>query len=533
MKDSLTLAGDHLLRVLSPEHHFIPFYEFHINERMEAWAWMRGASHNIPRWIDAMLRLEAATGYAIPAETEAVMIENLRLMFDNPDHLCLYPMDEPALPAEAADTLLEYHSMREGLLALTAMIVHRQSEWATDKAVKMIDTIDRISDTGLEHWNVQLLDRWKRLDRPGAPISRTVLDSGRFMEAGMHYVQATGNEQARALIGRFAAIHYEHNTWPGGAYELNWANYHTHSYLGTLKGLLLYGALSDEKKYVDRVAETYSMSIRTNVVRESGLAFHDGDKETGADPAAAGDAMQIALWLARCGYPEFLDDAERIVRSRLLPAQLTDCPELADEELPRDEEGTPFFINQVSADKRPVSSDVIFHPRDMHHIVNGGWGIQREAHWARQATTDVSCAVLHSLCDFYEHIAVDTPSGLRINFHVDYEDERIKIAVHRGDQAQLQIDNRGGNDLEIRIPDWAPDTSLAISIDGESVDAVPVNGILTCHAPQQVEIGYDLPERTTEETANGVTYTFHWRGDQVLGIRPNKRNWLPLYPDLA
>lgn len=151
-----------------------------------------------------MLRLEACTGYSIPDEIEAVMIENLQYTFDNPDHLCLFPMDHDVFPRAAALGLLEYHSMREGLLALTQMITRRNSDWARDKTAGMIDTIDRISDTGLQPWNVELLDRWQRLDNPGAPVSRTVLDSGRFMEAGMIYVQATGNEQALELVGRFA-----------------------------------------------------------------------------------------------------------------------------------------------------------------------------------------------------------------------------------------------------------------------------------------------------------------------------------------
>ena len=40
------------------------------------------------------------------------------------------------------------------------------------------------------------------------------------------------------------------------------------------------------------------------------------------------NAAQLALWLARAGYPEHWDTGERIVRARLLPSQITHDPGL-------------------------------------------------------------------------------------------------------------------------------------------------------------------------------------------------------------
>ena len=531
MTDRLKLAGDHLVNILSPEHNYLPFYECHINDKMEVFTWLRGASHNTGRWVDAMLRLEDATGYAIPKDIEAAVIANLKVMYDNPDHLFLNPLPEDSpFPPQVTEGQLEYHSMREGLLALTQMIRYRDSDWAKDKAKNMIDTVDRISDTGIDHWKCELLDRWQRMGQPGKPISRTVLDSGRFMEAGMDYVMATENEQALQLVKRFAEIHYEYNTWPGGTRELYWANNHTHSYYNTLKGMLLYGAVSGEKKYVDRVAETYATTLQNGTIKESGITFHDCDKETGGDPAAAGDAMQIALWLSHNGYPEYLDDVERIVRSRLLASQLTECPPLSRYELPLDEEGKPYFINQVSKAPRQVKEESVFYPENINEIVLGAWGIFQEAHWAKQPTTDVSAAVLHSLCDFYTNITEDQDSERRIIFLVDYEDDRIKISTSESKQATVKIENKDAKDLSIRIPDWVPTEGLSVKVDDQSIDTDLVNSHLTVKSPNSVELVYDLPEKITEEITNGVTYKFRWKGDRITGITPNS-DWLPFYPN--
>jgi len=115
--------------------------------------------------------------------------------------------------------------------------------------------------------------------------------------------------------------------------EFSEANHyaHDHSYLGTLRGLLLYGLLTDEREYIDTVAATYRKALPECVITESGWAPHDltrilfsnDEGDPVGDPASAGDVMQIALWLAlRRGQRELLDDVERIVRARLMPAQI-------------------------------------------------------------------------------------------------------------------------------------------------------------------------------------------------------------------
>ena len=44
----------------------------------------------------------------------------------------------------------------------------------------------------------------------------------------------------------------------------------------------------------------------------------------------------------------------------------------------------------------------------------------------------------------------------------------------------------------------------------------------------QIKVQYDLPVTTTEEPTDGVAYCLTWRGDEVVGIRPNT-DFLPFY----
>ena len=73
LKDSMNLAGSNLIHTLAPENSYLPIWSVTIERDMRAWSEANWPAHNIGRWWDAMLRLEAATGFAIPAELEGAI----------------------------------------------------------------------------------------------------------------------------------------------------------------------------------------------------------------------------------------------------------------------------------------------------------------------------------------------------------------------------------------------------------------------------------------------------------------------------
>ena len=129
LQNSMELAGQNLLNNLCPAHQYMPYYKIDIDREYRAWALLYCPAENIGRWWDAMLRLEAATGFVIPANIEAAMLENLYVFFDNPDHLCVYPLDDARYDPVYARFLLEFHSLREALLTLAALADRRNSRY--------------------------------------------------------------------------------------------------------------------------------------------------------------------------------------------------------------------------------------------------------------------------------------------------------------------------------------------------------------------------------------------------------------------
>ncbi|MEI6915603.1 MAG: hypothetical protein WCL39_10770, partial [Armatimonadota bacterium] len=385
LKRSLDLAGQHLLGMLNPEDNYLPYWALMVQQDYKAQMNVVWPAHNIGRWWDAMLRLEDAVGFRIPKKAEAAMLANTHRFFDNPDHICISP-DPKAI--------WELHSLREGLLALNALARWRKNDWAASQGQKMILSIaERLRDDGT--WDLAKFDATQK-DRQLFYPPDACESHGRMLEALVWFYETTGDLEALRLGDRIARWHFENTTQPDGGINKSAKADHMHSYLGTLRGLLLWGQMTRQHEYLARVADTYRTTVRS-LVHESGYTSHNL-KESFPETTSPGDAAQIALWLSREGYGEFLDDAERLVRARLLPSQIVTSPPL-----------------------RPTVDDGKDRHRDLDKRVIGGYGgCHTKPHGGKQGVTDVTAAGVHTLIDIYKHVAVTEGGQLTVLFHMAY-----------------------------------------------------------------------------------------------------------------
>jgi hypothetical protein len=467
-------------------------------------------AHDTGRWWDAMLRLEATLGLLLPADREAAMLRNLQRLLDNPDGLLMNLPDEPLMGDRRQ--LINPHNFREGMLALGTVARVRGSQWAVEAGLRMLRTLDVLlqPDGRLDYTRLQCWGKVAHTEDPchrqpeGAAWFDATANSGRALEAIVWFYEATGEPLALDVASRIAEHHLRNTVHADGsprAEILDPDNVgHNHSYLGTLRGLLLYGLLSGQRAYVDAVSNTYRKALWQHHITESGVTPHDLGKtrfpnETG-DPvpeaASCGDVAQIALWLAvRDGQTELLDDVERLVRARLLPEQI----------VPEDGEG--------------------LGPKQV-----GGWGVHGPL-YGKGCILDVAAAVVHTLCDIHASITTLTPLGLMVNLHLTAETPHAGLVSERAQEGQLTVRPFIHANTCIRLPGWVPQESVRVAVNGE---AQPARGIgpwlflgRDLVAPGcEITLRHALPERESTETfGSGASYRLRWRGDTVLGIDPH------------
>jgi hypothetical protein len=508
LKQSLCLAGQNLLAILDPEDRYLPYWMLAVQPDYKASLRKWWPAHNIGRWLDAMFRLEEAIGFEIPKVIETAMVENTRRFFDNPDHICLNP---GAVAPRTSGEGLEWdlHSLREGLLALNALARWRKNDWAAAMGRQMIQSINaKLREDGT--WDLEKFDACQKRGKAVIHNTDPCDTHGRLLEALIWFFETTGDSEALRLADRIARYHLGKTTQPDGAIHPAAKADHTHSFLGTLRGLLLYGRLTRQHQYIDRVATAYRVNI-PRIINESGYTSHNIVHESFGETTSPGDAAQLALWLSREGYGEFLDDAERLVRARILPSQVRYTPLL-----------------------QPLVDDGIDAHRNLAKRIIGAYGgCHAHAHGGKQAVTDVTSADVHSLVDIYKHVAVSPGALLEVLFHFDYEDSQVRIVCRRAIRALLSVTPKATGAVALRVPKWTPHDSIRVHVGNAPYPCVftgqfAMIGKVPAGTPITME--YALPERRTKEKGLGAEYEIFWRGDDVTGIRPNT-DFYPLYPD--
>ena len=434
------------------------------------------------------------------------------------------------------------HSFRENALALSALAHYRGSDWANEQGRRMLKTIRGLLQPD-GWWRFEKLDYHKRLsamagrdviygahyrERPLCLNDPTTATGGRFVDGLMQYYRLTGEPAAIELADQLARFHLAHSTHPDGRVNHELGPYHTHSYLGTLMGLLLFGLATNQKQYVDAVAATYHVSVRGGIVKESGFASHDFQQDCASEVASVSDAANIALWVAMNGYPEYFDDVERLVRSRLIPSQIVRTPPLRPVE-----DAAAEYRDGTQTGSASVESVLASDYTNLEAQMIGGFGCGIEhPNSASYVYTDVTSAVLHNLVDVYANIVTRTDEAVKVNLHFDYEDDAVWIASRRSDSAAVTIKAKTARNLLVRIPGWAPQKAIGLTVNGKAIEPrmighyafVPRNLL-----PGDVVLSHALPERTTYETTMGHNFVYSWRGDEIVGVTPNIEQF-PYYP---
>ena len=483
---------------LNPDEHFLPTGGYE-------------TAHDTGRWWDSMLRCEAVTGLPIPKQAEEAMLENLRAMTDNPAALLTNVFGPPSAYR------VNLHNIRETLLTYTALVKYRKSDWACGQGRKLIAAVGGLlnPDGQLDYARLGVLMEGRPVNQdplmvPSAPEGQwfdSTATTGRAMEGMVWFSEATGDADAMQLAGRLADIHLRNIIDPGGRVRAELLDPghvgHNHSYCGMLRGLVLYGLASGERRYVDAVAKTYRNGLWGTTISRSGWTPHDLGKarfpNEDGDPlgehGSCSDVVQLALWLGlRDGQTDLLDDTERLIRARLLPAQMND-PD---------------------------------HPRN-----HGAWGVYSHP-YGRGSTFDVFAAVLHCLSDVSKNaVTVAADGTVSVNLHFGCDTPELSVQSKRGDSATVVIVPKRSFPLRVRVPAWTARDSVQIRVDEKPVPLHWDGSYLALDAAhvaagRPVTLQHDLPSTETVEEmpVSKKKFRLAWRGDEVVACDP----CVPIYP---
>jgi hypothetical protein len=376
-------------------------------------------SHVPGRHLNALLLAESI---GRPINEAAIEAHRRALFFSYGTELPL-----PFNRAEESDTVPTVfipHNIREGFHGLHALARYRDDPDA-------LALIDRSVAYLLDHWNPA--DGWD----PAVPVQgyggadETVSGIGRALGPLVKILDLTGDDAVRRLVDLVATKLLSDHYLPDGEFVFDrfrsTIGIHVHSITSSLSSLAQYARLTGDddarravKAFYDRGAWAFRDQLGWARESSDGVRFQGDRGETNT----TGDLLETALILADDGDTSYLDDAERIIYSHLLPSQVRDVTLFSE------------------------------HPDDTMRKLEGSWGFPAPYGYVHIDGTDVAVmtdvvgGTSSSLCvAVAESVAID--EGMpTVRLYLDAERHGVRASLE-GATARVSA---GSSPVAIRVP---------------------------------------------------------------------------------
>jgi hypothetical protein len=335
--------------------------------------------------------------------------------------------------------------------------------------------------------------------------------AGRLIGSLVKYYTTTRNEQALELASRFRfQVLKECFDEEGRATDQ--AGWHVHSITSTMSSLAHLADVMDDTPLKSQVGLLYRGVFDGRIMTAPGWSKEnlENDLDVG-EINNTGDVIQTALRLADWESASFFEDAERMLRSHVIPSQLLETD----------------WIEQVKDPTGDFESGIPSR-------VRGAFGFP--APYGQQAfgtdflnfNFDITCGGVQALCEVATR-AVDTGRGLRVNLLIDHTAPGIAVRSLFPGLGSVTVEVLSNQPCEVRIPEWIDRRSLKIRKRGTSIAARITNGYLDLgEGPGVFQIEFHAHDTRTEEWINGRLYCVNWKGNQIVAMDPSGE-FLPFF----
>jgi len=504
--DRIRLGQQCLVGCLDGERRHAPQWYCLYNPNRNAMKfWSHGSwdyCHDVARAIHGLAMAEEVTHERVD---DAIMADLADLFFD------LFDSSDD-MPGTADDVTgnryVSLHNIREATHALTALI-RRGDARAERCAQRMIHVVRQMIDpTGRMD-----TDRFPESVKAAGAYTHQPHQEGRAVDALVRHYRVTGNAEAVDLASIMTTFALDHCFTPDGQLTAA-AGEHGHSINAMVAGMLDLAVLTHDASLLSRVRKVYDVGL-PQFNSSFGWSMEMLPHCTRGEANNTGDMLRCALLLGRWCEPKYFEQAERILRSHLLPSQLIDIePLLA---IPSDDPEQQRHLAQCirGGFSFPLPNDLLYQADDVPIV-----------------TYDITSGAVDALIEAWHAIVTDDASGIRINLLLTCERHGVRIVSHLPKEGRFEIHNPTHRSVWVRVPSWVPSHELQLTVNGVRETVMRVGSFILISASaevQDISVHFPLPKSRTTETMNGQSYTIDWCGDQITAMSPAARYW-PMFP---
>ncbi len=493
---AIQLGCQTMQNVFNADDNNIPFFGSRVRpEAQLSFSWAHSESHVPGRHLNALLNAEDALGVLL--DEDAVEKQTLAAFYSYTGALPL-PLNRQTIDGPLVNFMT--HNVREGFHALYALSRFRHSDSAQHIAESSINQILQLW-TPTAGWNRQRLER---------ELGLRVIDStfivglARALGPLVKFYRTTHYAPALQLALLLKEKLTNEFFLADGSYNRESFGTHTHSTTCVMSSLAQLAELLHDAPLIERVRAFYDnglWQIRDALGWVVEMSGDDADPDKG-ECNNTGDIVETALILGRWGYPHYYADAERIVRSHLLPAQLRDIDFIVDPPNPHNEDGKRAVAQRhLGAFGFPAPYG--HEPIDANHV---------------SFNMDIVGGAVASLCEVYREVTRFDAAGHWVNLLFDHETDAIQVESPYTHPA-LRIRVKKPAPLFVRIPPWLQPAELEL---GEIISPWQIsNGYLCILQPpinRWLAIPFPLKEETITLSHRTRQIRARLRGDEVVAM---------------
>jgi len=502
IKDAIRMGCHTMQSIFNADDNDLPFMLAQVRPDVSLGFSAGHSDAHLPgRHLNALLNAEAAAGVALDDKAIERHRRAAFLSFSGPVAL---PLNRASVGGPRIN--FAAHNLREGLHALYPLMKYRHDEEARRIAETCIASIFDLWDP-TRGWDHEQLRRRGivHMDR-GENFVRTL---PRILGPLVTYYRATGYgpalELAVVLKDKLLAEHFGEN----GAYSAEVQGTHGHSIACVLSSLALMAELTLDSVLMSHVRRFFDNGMWKLRDQVGWVVEKTGDsvvkRPDVGEGNSSGDLVETALVLGRFGYPQYFEDAERIIRGHILPSQLRDID----------------FIQELPNAKNEDSK------RDVARRLQGAWGhpapyghepLELDGFPGVLFTLDIVGGVVASLCEAYRHVTTFDQTGHHVNLLFDHETDQIKVeSAYTHPHLRVTLKKPGA--LWIRMPSWIEPRRVLVR-GASSMPRFTASYLLVSQQPvgQPVTVQYELSVQTIVLQHRTRTIRARLRGDQVVAM---------------
>ncbi|GHV26931.1 hypothetical protein FACS18948_3480 [Clostridia bacterium] len=551
LADRARLALNSMISVSDEDYDGIPFFSGHLRSDAENPAWIShgnwdyGSSHG--RLIDSIAIVREMTGTTDGRDIEDIYKRNL-LSFIRDDGLCYRQnsfSDEELTrldaPFRAGAPMIDQRAV---ILGLGTWYADTGDDRVKGYADRHVAALKRIARKERESWYYTASEYFyepKGWPSADAVNTRLAYDPcamwGRQIGPILTWHKLTGNADALELCEMFAAnitlrsgAFLADGSWNGA---LEYRNGHFHTRMGTLLSLARFAEYTGNAGLAAWVETRYRWALNNWCTTFGWTPGDMHDQGYEHETCTLVDAIGCAISLAKQGYHQYWQKAEKFIRNHLVESQLIDTS----------------WVHQLDTKAHDIPGRKTFYKvGDRLRGSFAGYAAPNDFVYSgmkgRGHILDVQvCCVASGARGLYygwKHIVTEKRGRVSVNFLLNRSTEWLDVESLLPNEGRVILRiKKEIADLAFRVPDWAHYGAVSVRYEGAGglrcetgrtlsyIDDcfIKLGGAVT---GDTITIIFPVPERETTERAIDDIYKVKWLGDNVSGISP-EGTYFPLY----